>query len=269
MLKKVTFLILLLIIFSACSSKYQKLLKSTDNADKYEKSIKYYEDGDYYRALQLFDQLMPIYRGTEKAKKIYYYYAYSYYGDDNYMLASYHFRNYALTFPKSDKTEECLFMSAYCKYLDSPDYNLDQTDTYQAIKQLQLFTDKYPKSKRIPECNELIDKLRLKLETKNYQLAKLYFKTENYKAAIYSFNNLLKDYPDTKNKEKGLFYILKANYLYASNSIESKRQERYNSTVKAYNTFISVFPLSLLKKEAESIYNNSLKEINKLKTQNS
>jgi outer membrane protein assembly factor BamD len=163
------------------------------------------------------------------------------------MLASYHFRNYALTFPKSDKTEECLFMSAYCKYLDSPDYNLDQTDTYQAIKQLQLFTDKYPKSKRIPECNELIDKLRLKLETKNYQLAKLYFKTENYKAAIYSFNNLLKDYPDTKNKEKGLFYILKANYLYASNSIESKRQERYNSTVKAYNTFISVFPLSLLK----------------------
>ena len=46
---------------------------------------------------------------------------------------------------------------------------LDQTNTYDALKELQLFINTYPNSSRIPECNDLIDKLRTKLEYKDYQ----------------------------------------------------------------------------------------------------
>ncbi len=70
---------IILLLFIAGCSKYQKLLKSTDNDKKYELAMKYYEHKDYYRALQLFDQLLPVYRGTAKAEKIAYCYAYSYY----------------------------------------------------------------------------------------------------------------------------------------------------------------------------------------------
>ena len=55
----------LFIILTSCS-KYQKLLKSTDNEQKYEMAFAYYEDKDYYRAIQLFDQLQAFYRGTDK-----------------------------------------------------------------------------------------------------------------------------------------------------------------------------------------------------------
>jgi len=269
--KQITyFLVLTLFIvgFSACS-KYQKLLKSSDTELKYNMAIKYYEEDDYYRALQLFDELIPFYRGTEKAEKIGYYYAYSYYGQEEYIMASYYFKNFLASFPKSDKAEECAFMTAYCKYMDSPDYSLDQTNTYGAIKGLQLFINKYPESTRIPECNDLIDKLRLKLETKAFETARLYFDIGEYKAAIHAFMAVLKDYPDTHYKEKVLYYVLKSNYLYASNSIDAKKEERFNGTIKAYEEFVSAFPESELLNEAGNINKDSLKEINKIKNKQS
>ena len=42
-------------------------------------------------------------------------------------------------------------------YLDSPDFTLDQDNTYKAIESLQLFINMYPKSERVSECNQLID----------------------------------------------------------------------------------------------------------------
>ena len=94
-------------------------------------------------------------------------------------------------------------MTAYCYYLDSPDLTLDQASTYKAIENLQLFINLYPKSERVNECNQLIDKLRNKLETKSFLNAKLYFKIGDYKAAIFAF-------------------ITSVGALFNSNNIESK-----------------------------------------------
>ena len=208
--KPIFFLFLISSIALTSCNKYQKLLKSADNEVKYEAAIDYYEKGDYYRALQLFDPLIAVFRGTKKAETLYYYYAYCYYEQQDYILASYYFKRFVKTFPNSDKTEECVYLSAYCTYLDSPRYNLDQTNTYEAIKDLQLFINMYPDSKRIAECNELMDKLWDKLETKAFAIAKLYYKMGDYKASIFSFENIIKDFPDTQYKEEILFYIIKS-----------------------------------------------------------
>lgn len=249
--------------FLLSCSKYQRLLKSTDNDKKYESAMKYYNHKDYYRALQLYDQLLPVFRGTPKAEKMAYCYAYCYYQQDQYTLAAYQFNNFATSFPKSDKAEECAYMSAYCKYLESPPPSLDQTSTMEAIKELQLFINMYPESKRVAECNQHLDKLRFNLETKAFEIAKLYFKIEDFTAAITAFKSLVKDYPDTKYKEESLFYIVKANYKYASNSIDSKKGERYTATIEAYNTFFNNFPQSSFLKECNLIKKNSFKEISK------
>ena len=263
MFKKGIFFLFLvsLVIITSCS-KYQKLLKSTDSEMKYEAAIDYYEKGDYYRSLQLFDQLVVIIRGTKKAENLFYYYAYCYYHQEDYISASYYFKRYAKNYPNGDKAEECIYMSAYCTYLDSPKYNLDQTNTYNAIIELQLFINMYPNSERIADCNELIDKLREKLEIKYFEIAKLYYKMGDYKAAIFSFENIIKDFPDTQYKEVILLYILKSYYNYALNSIESKKFERYSSAVESYNNLIYLFPESKFLEDASNIYNNTLKKIN-------
>jgi len=264
-MRKIFILFVLFALLGLLACKYQKILKSTDLNLKYEMAVKYYEKKDYSRAFPLFEELLNLYKGTAKAQDIYYYYAMCNYGLDDYALASYHFKNFVSTFPNSPKTEECAYMGAYCYFMDSPNYTLDPTSTQTAINEMQLFINKYPSSSRVQTCNDLMDKLRAKLETKDYQTAKLYFKVENYKAAIIAFENLLKEFPESSRREECYFLSLKSRYLLAINSIEEKKPERLEDAKKAYFQFVDLYPKSVYLSEAERFYDGTTKEISKNK----
>jgi len=266
MFLKKTLLFLLGITLLASCSKYQKILKSTDGDAKFNAAVVYFEKKDYFRALPLFEELISVYRGQGRAEKVYYYYAYCNYYLEDFELAAYHFENFVNTFPRSEYTEECAFLHAYCFYKSSPDFSLDQESTIKAIAKMQIFVNKYPSSPRVSECNTLIDKLRYKLEEKSLSLSKLYFNTGDYKAAVTSFKNLLVDYPATSFKEEAMFYVAKSYYLYALNSIETRKAERFSATVDAGNEFLSQFPESKSAKEIRQLIESSKNQINKNKS---
>ena len=244
--------------FWSCSD-FNKLLKSTDMDLKYKEAVKYYDKGDCTHALTLFEELASIYKGTAKAESIYYYYAYANYCVGDYYLAAYHFRLFTKIYPYSKHVEECSFMGAYCYYQESSRWSLDPTDTRNAIKELQFFINKYPTSARLEECNKLIDFLRQKLEKKAFEQAKLYYNMEDYKGAMVSVDNMLKEFPDTKFREDALFIKLKASYKLATKSIENKKLDRLKTTVDLYEKFKGSFPNSKYLKEAEKIYADATK----------
>jgi outer membrane protein assembly factor BamD len=232
---------------------------------KYDAAVKYYEKKKYYNALQLFEELVPLYRGTAKAESTYYYYSMCYLMTNDYASGAYNFETFVKTFPNSEHAEEAAFNVAYCYYLDSPGSSLDQTSTVDAIKQFQIFVNKYPESKKISECNKLIDELQLKLETKEMENARLYYKMEEYKAAVVALANVVKDFPATQFKEECLFLSVKSYFLYASNSIETKKIERYNSTIESYNKLTEAFPSTHYKKEADKIVQDAKEKLEDLK----
>ena len=91
-------LALLLLVFTVVScSKFQKLTKNPDMDAKYNGAIKYYDKKDYYHALQLFEELISVYKGTAKAEDSYYYYSYCTYFVDDYQTAAYYFNNFVQT----------------------------------------------------------------------------------------------------------------------------------------------------------------------------
>jgi len=277
LLLRLSFFTLIVSAGISCS-QYQKTLKSDNLEYKFEQATKYYEEGEYYKAMTLYEELIGLYRGLGKAEEIYYYYAYCNYYLEDYIMAGFYFKNFVKTYPNSKHAEGSMFMSAYCFYLNSPVPSLDQTSTYRAIDELQLFANRYPKSEKVAECNDLIDILRDKLETKAFNNSKLYFHLKEYKASIVSFNNVIKDYPDTRFKEESLFFILKSNYLLAINSVDSKKKDRLNETVTAYYKFEGFRPPvpalgeegdgrgadKNLAKEAESILKNTKKHLDNL-----
>jgi outer membrane protein assembly factor BamD len=124
--------------------------------------------------------------------------------------------------------------------------------------------NKYSSSERIQQCNELMDELRLKLETKAFNLAKLYYQVEEYKAAVVALNNVLKDYPGSQYKEEILFLIFKSTYYYASGSIETKQRERYSAAEMDYKKFASSFPESKYMREATNLNDRINLQISKL-----
>ncbi|MBL7893026.1 MAG: outer membrane protein assembly factor BamD [Bacteroidia bacterium] len=257
-----------ILMLSACDN-YARVAKKGTIEQKYEYAIKAYDKGQYSRALPLLEELITVYRGTENGEKVLYYYAYSNYNTGDYILSGYHFKNFARSFPNSPKTEECLYMSAYCYYLTSPGYSLDQTDTRAAIREFQAFVNQFPKSTRVAEANEIIGKLHNKLEIKAYEIAKQYYHTTNYKSAIVAIANVTKDFPDSKYNEELSFLLVKSHYLLTINSIDSKKAERLQSTVDAYQKFVDKYPKSSYLKDAGSIYDSALKLKQKLKIQTS
>lgn len=237
-------------------SQYQKIIKSSDYELKYKAAKEYFAKKDYTRAMALFEELVPITRGTQRAEEVAYYYAECNYQLGDYLLAGFHYKDFYRLFPQSDKAETALFRNAFCYFKNSPSSSLDQENTLIAIQEFQFFIESYPDSKLIPECNAHIDALRLKLETKAYNISKLYYNVGEYKAAIQSFGNLLKDFPDTRFREEAAFLTLKSSYLLAINSIESKKMERLQQAASLYTKFIDQFPKSKLLGQAESMYNS-------------
>ena len=253
-----TFIISVL-LFSSCS-EYQKVLKSPNPELKYSKSIEYYEDGEYLKALPLFEELLPLYKGTEKGQKLYFYYAYTNYHIDDLYQAAYHFRSYASTYSLSEYAKEALFMSAYCNYLDAPGPSLDQTPTQLALEELQIFVNTYPESELVDSANTLVDILNKKLEIKEFQNAKQYYKIQKYQSAIVALNNMITKYPDTEFLEEIKLMVLKSYYYLATNSVESKKKQRFAEGIEAYYDFIDNFADGKSIEEAKLVYAKLIKE---------
>ncbi len=264
MIRKTIFISVILLLLASSCSKYQRLLKSEDYEEKYQMAMVFYEQANYDKALQLFDQLLPYYRGSDRAERLSYYYANAHYYQQDYELASFYFKRFSKTFPKSKFAEECSFMSAYCKYLDSPRHTLDQTSTLDAIQELQLFINTNVQSERIGECNRLIDDLRAKLELKEMNIARLYYKMEDYTAAITAFKNILKDYPETQFREEIMIGMLRSQYNLAINSVEIKKEDRLNEALASYDNFTAQFPQSQYANEAKGMQKSTLRMISQV-----
>ncbi|PBQ34283.1 outer membrane protein assembly factor BamD [Sphingobacteriaceae bacterium] len=256
-MKKISILVLVVtLVLTSCNS-YNKLLKSTDYELKLRKAKEYYDKEYYIRSSQLYEELMPVVKGTDKAEEVYYYYTWSEYNLGDYILSQYHFKNYTRQFPNGKHVEECYYMNAFCYFLNSPNYKLDQSYTKNAIKEFQSFIDFYPESSRMDSCNLLIDQLRSKLEKKEYEITKQYYKLGTWKAAIVASKNFIKEYPSSNYNEEMYYMIIDSYYTLAINSIYSKKEERLNGAIENYVKFLDLYPKSSYISRSESIYNSS------------
>jgi outer membrane assembly lipoprotein YfiO len=251
---------LLLIILSSCSG-YEKVLKSTDYNLKYRKAFEYYNKGDYARASGVFDQISTVFRGSSKSDSVSFFQAMSAYKQQDYITAQYYFSTFVQTYQYSPFAEEAEYLAAYCLYLDSPNPELDQENTTRGIEAFQAFMRKYPTSKHYDNSKEYTTELQDKLVEKSYLSAKLYYNMGGFmlKSAIVALKSSLEDYPNTRYREEMMWLILDSNFKIAENSIESKKKDRYQTTIDEYYSFISEFPQSKWKKEAQKIYERSEK----------
>ena len=264
-MKKFLALFAVILFLSSCS-EYQRALKSEDVAVKFASATKMYDAKKYNKAIRLFEQIAPAFKGKPQAEKMFYMYSQSLYRTEQYYLAGYQFESFAASYPKSEKIEEASFLGAKSFIYLSPVYSLDQTDTYKAIDKLQAYIDKYPESSNLPEANTLVKKLREKLEKKAFENAKVYNLIANHKAAMVAFDNFIIDFPGTPYKEKALFYKLDSAYFLAINSISSKMQERLEYAKVAYTSLIKFKNNSEYKSKADEMMvriENDLKQFSK------
>ena len=235
-------------LLSSCG-EYNKVLKSTDYEYKYEAAKAYFAKGQNSRAATILEELIPILKGTANGEE------------------SLYFNTYYTTYPRGTYTELARFFSGKALYLDTPEPRLDQSSTYKAIQELQMFMEYFPTSSRKEIAQNMIFELQDKLVEKEYLSAKLYYDLgsysgnsvysstgNNYLASIVTAQNVLKEYPYTRLREDLYILILRAKYHMAKESVLEKREDRMRETVDEYYAFKNEFPESKYMKEVEGIF---------------
>ncbi len=266
-LKSIFYALLLIAAVSACS-KFRRIERSEDWRLKYEAGQNYFAKKDYYHTSILFEQILPIVRGLPEGEKVEFYLAYCQYYQKTYLLASNQFKVFYETYGRSQSAEEAFFMYAYSLYVSSPDPQLDQKSSVEAMGAMQTFINQFPGSQFTDKANEVVNTCQQKLERKEYLNAVQYLRLRYYQAAVVAFNNFKKTFPDSKYLEEVTFLKLQAQFKLAEQSIRTKQLERYTSTVEIYRELIDGFPSSSYLKEAEPMYTTSLNQINFLKSKN-
>jgi outer membrane protein assembly factor BamD len=260
---------LLLLLFVASCGKFKKLEKNPDWHVKYQGALQYFEKGKYYKASVLFEQILPIVRGLPEGEKVQFHQAYCQYHQKLYLLASEQFKTFYETYGRSSLAEEARYMYAYSLFKASPEPNLDQTSSIDAMAAMQEFLNRYQKSSFKDKATEVIMAAQRKLEKKEYDNAMLYYKMRSYKAAVVSLTNFRNNFPDSKYVEESYYVIIAAQYKQALKSINAKQNERYSEVVASYKAFVDRYPQSNFLSDAEKMYADSLSKLNKLKINNS
>jgi outer membrane protein assembly factor BamD len=266
MSKRIVVFILLAGMMVSCS-KFSRVLKSNDYDYKLKMADAYYAKKKYNLATQLYEELFPLYKGTQKFEDLYYKYTYCYYYQKDYLNAENLFKEFLSVFPNSSKREEMEYMRAFSYYKLSPKVPLDQTNTTRAIGLMQSFINNNLNSARVKEANEIIDKCRAKLEQKDASNAELYYNIGQYRAAGIAYAGLLNNYPESGRSDEYKFMVIKSYYLFALNSIEEKKIERFEQVINEYNDFTDRFQESKYKPEADRYYNITLNNIKVLQNE--
>lgn len=266
MRKYLTVTLLLAGLLSSCSP-YDKVLKSNDYNLKLEKANEYYDQQKWYRAEELYNQVMPVFRSTKNYEDIFYKYCYTLFNKKDYLSSSYQFKNFVEFFPNSSRAEECEYMHGVSLVKDIDRYQLDPTSTIKAREILVNFVNTHPGSERIPEAMKYIALCTDQLETKNRHAAELYYNMGQYKASIIAFKQVLETFVESKKGDYYTFMRFKSAYKYADMSDASKQEERFVDAIAVYRELKNFYPNSNYLAEAEKLFAIAEKNIKQLRNE--
>ena len=258
MSKKAYIILLFLTVFLTGCGEYQKLLKSRDPEEKYQAALRYFNDKQYVKSQTLLDDVSSYYKGTERSEDILAYLARSYMGQKSYESATDYYQAYVRNYPKGKYAAEAYFQVGHCRYLDAPDARLDQEITVNAIEAFTQFVELYPESPYAEQAYREMSELYDKLAYKELKSAELYYNLgtylgNNYESCEIVSKNALKNYPSNKYQEDFSWYILQAKYQQMINSFEEKKLERARDAQDEYYNFITEYPSSKHRKEADKM----------------
>lgn len=260
---------ILLLGLTSCG-EFAAVQKTTDYEYRYEVAKACFVEGRYGNAASLLTDLLGVMKGTQNGEESLYMLAQAEFHNRDFETAANYFKKYYQSYPKGQFVEQARYYSALSLYRQAPDVRLDQSSTWDAIKEFQDFIDYYPYSRLKEMAQERITEMQDILVEKEYLAAKLYYELgdymtncayggSNYEACVVTAENALKDFPyaSSQRREELSLLVLRSKYQLAKKSVETKRVERFRSAIDEYYSFINDFPETTHMDEVKRIFRNA------------
>ncbi len=262
-LRKIFLPMLLFAVVAAAGCGGSGRLRYDTPQEAFDKGKDYFERQKYDRAIQYFQGVFDFGRTHEWADDAQLFLARAYAANKDYILAANEYTRFSEIYRNDPRVPEAEYERALTFYARSPAYQLDQTDTRQAIQAFQLFMNRYPNSEHRDEAQARVDELRDKLAHKQFDVAQQYEQRRLFRAAAHSFEVVFDKYPDTRWADDALLGAMRAYIAYSDQSVETRRAERLQKALENYQRLL-IFRDSPLLKEAEALYEQANARIESL-----
>jgi len=236
-----------LIVLGGCAARDSKLLP--DARSQYEFALSRYQQGKYDDAVLDFQKVLFNYPGVSFIDSAQYWFAMSYYGREDYHLAAAEFRRLVTNFASSDLADDAQYMIGKCDYEAAPgNIGLDQTDTRDAIKELQAFIDDFPYSDRRKEGEALLLEAKEKMVDKQFKTAQQYMKLGAPRAARVYLEEIVTDHQYSKVVPEALYMLAQVD---AKAHQYADARDKLNNLLSAYPDSKVVGKATKMKREME------------------
>ena len=223
----------------------------------YDRGVAEAADGDHARAIEYLRAALDFGRTGELADDAQLALARAYAGDEQYLLAGNEFTRFIEFYRTDDRVEQAAFERIQAYAALSPRFELDQTDTRQALVYIRGYLQQYPESANAVAAEALRQELREKLARKQYEAARLYERRELYDAAVIAYQEVLAEYPTSSYADDALMGAVAAQIDYAERSVPARRQSRYREALDLYDQLATLFPQSPVLTQAQALYDRA------------
>ncbi len=205
MKRVITICILLLFISSGCA--WFKTKEEETAQELSEQGVSAFNKKQYTLAIDRFEKLKTWYPFSDLVVLADYKIADSYYRSKRYNEAVLAYNDFEKLHPNNKKMPYVLFHIGLCYLNQINTTDRDQTPTQDCVKAFKRLINLHPGSEYAHKAKEHVKTCQKNLAAHEFSVGLFYYKTKQYKAALYRFKTILAEYPDFEVSHNALEYI--------------------------------------------------------------
>jgi outer membrane protein assembly factor BamD len=199
---------LYLILCVACAGGIPKIPNTADEI--LAEGDKYFENKQYTQSEELYKAFLSRHPGHDRSDYAQYMLGESNYNKREFPLAAVEYQILMNNYGYSEYIDDALFKLGLCYYNESPRPERDQQMARDALSRFNQFLQTYPNSPLVPEVEEYVKLIHLKLAEKTFDTGYYYFRRKKLVAAMIYFDKVIDNYPDNEYWARSLFFKAQA-----------------------------------------------------------
>jgi outer membrane protein assembly factor BamD len=198
-----------------CGASRAQVPPGTAEADKYlfTRGEEEFKDKNWVKAREYYRQIVDNYPQSPFRPDAKLAVGDSYIGEhstESLLLAVNEFREFLTFYPTNPRADYAQYRLAVAYKEQMLAADRDQTNTRDVVKELQVFMDRYPNSKLMPEASKLQREAKDRLSESSYRIGFTYFRMKWYPGAIDRFRDVLKNDPEYTHRDAVYYHLAEA-----------------------------------------------------------
>ena len=197
---------------AACGGTRSQIPPGTAEADKFlfTRAEEEFKERNWLRAREYYRQIVDNYPQSPFRPDAKLGVGDTFIGEDtteSLILAENEFREFLTFYPTSQRADYAQYRLAFAYSEQMLAADRDQSATRDVIKELQVFLDRYPNSRLMPEARKLMRDAKDRLSESSYRIGYTYYRMKWYVGAIDRFKEVLEQDPEYTHRDSVYYYL--------------------------------------------------------------